>query len=56
MYFTLWIALLLCGLLVNANKSVIVHTNYGDIEGIETNFARIFYGIPYAEPPVDTLR
>ncbi|CAF3944433.1 unnamed protein product [Rotaria magnacalcarata] len=41
---------------VNANKTVIVHTNYGDAEGYETELAQIFYDIPYAQPPVNTLR
>jgi hypothetical protein len=38
------------------NESTIVHTNYGDIRGYQTDFARIFYGIPFAQPPVDKLR
>jgi Carboxylesterase family len=37
-------------------SSVIVHTKYGDVEGYETDLTRVFYGIPYAQPPVDTLR
>ena len=40
----------------DADKSIIVHTNYGDILGFETNIARVFYGIPYAQPPVADLR
>lgn len=41
---------------VQANRTIIVPTDYGDILGYETNMARIFYGIPYAKPPVNDLR
>ena len=39
-----------------ANEPVIVHTQYGGILGYQTNISRVFYGIPFAEPPVDLLR
>ncbi|CAF1334908.1 unnamed protein product [Adineta steineri] len=39
-----------------ANEPATVHTQYGDILGYQTNSARIFYGIPFAQPPVGTLR
>ena len=39
-----------------ANQPTIVHTDYGDILGYETDLARVFYGIPFAQPPVDKLR
>jgi len=50
--------LLICFQLVfvDANIPVTVHTDYGDIEGYQTDLARVFYGIPYAQPPVDALR
>ncbi|CAF1175879.1 unnamed protein product [Adineta steineri] len=38
------------------NEPTIVHTSYGDILGYETDLARVFYGIPFAQPPVDKLR
>ncbi|CAF0914111.1 unnamed protein product [Didymodactylos carnosus] len=39
-----------------ANEPVYVHTLYGDIVGYQTDIARVFYGIPYAQPPVGPLR
>ncbi len=39
-----------------ANEPAIVHTEYGDILGYQTDLARVFYGIPFALPPVDKLR
>jgi hypothetical protein len=39
-----------------ANEPTVVHTNYGDVLGYETDLARVFYGIPFAQPPVDKLR
>ncbi len=41
---------------IYANESVVVHTQYGDVLGYRTDLARIFYGIPFAQPPVGTLR
>ena len=41
---------------IYANEPVVVHTQYGDILGYETNMSRIFYGIPFAQPPVGPLR
>ena len=41
---------------VRANQSVVVHTQYGNILGYQTDLARVFYGIPFAQPPTDTLR
>ncbi len=38
------------------NTPTTVHTKYGDILGYQTDLARVFYGIPFAEPPVDKLR
>ena len=51
-----WIVAIAFFSITYSNKSIIVHTDYGDVEGYETDIARIFYGIPYAEPPVDVLR
>ena len=41
---------------VSANRTITISTNYGDVLGYETNMARIFYGIPFAEPPLGKLR
>ncbi|CAF2497490.1 unnamed protein product [Rotaria sp. Silwood2] len=41
---------------VQANRTIIVPTEYGDVLGYETSMARIFYGIPYAQPPIGDLR
>jgi hypothetical protein len=41
---------------IDANQTVIVPTMYGDVLGYETDKARIFYGIPFAEPPIGDLR
>ncbi|CAF5106356.1 unnamed protein product, partial [Rotaria sp. Silwood1] len=38
-----------------ASKPVIVHTQYGDVLGYQTDSARVFYGIPFARPPIGTL-
>jgi hypothetical protein len=38
------------------NEPTIVHTNYGDVIGYQTDLARVFYGIPFAQPPVNKLR
>jgi len=42
--------------IIHANRTIIVPKNYGDVLGYETNMARIFYGIPFAQPPIDDLR
>ena len=39
-----------------ANEPVIVHTQYGNVSGYQTELARVFYGIPFAQPPIGTLR
>ena len=41
---------------IDTNESVLVHTQYGDVLGYETDLARIFYGIPFAQPPIGNLR
>ena len=41
---------------VDANRTMVVSTQYGDVLGYETALARVFYGIPFAQPPVGTLR
>ena len=56
MLFVFCIILIYGPTVVNGNKSVVVNTDYGDVEGYKTDSARIFYGIPYAQPPVNTLR
>ena len=40
----------------DANQPTIVHTKYGDVMGYQSDLARGFYGIPFAEPPIDKLR
>jgi len=39
-----------------ANEPTIVHTRYGDVLGYQSDLARAFYGIPFAQPPIDKLR
>jgi hypothetical protein len=39
-----------------ANEPTVVHTNYGDVLGYQTDLARVFYGIPFSQPPVNKLR
>jgi hypothetical protein len=39
-----------------ADQPTIVHTSFGDIRGYQTDLARAFYGIPFAQPPVGKLR
>jgi len=39
-----------------ANEPTVVHTNYGDVLDYQTDLARVFYGIPFAQPPIDKLR
>ena len=34
----------------------IVNTNYGYIRGINDSYAYLYLGIPYATPPIDSLR
>jgi hypothetical protein len=39
-----------------ANRPITVTTKDGDILGYETDSAHVFYGIPFAQPPVNNLR
>ena len=41
---------------VDAQGVPVVTTKYGKIRGFYTDEAAIFYGVPYARPPVGTLR
>ena len=41
---------------ISASEPVIVHTQYGNVLGYRTDLARVFYGIPFAQPPMGTLR
>jgi len=41
---------------IDANQPTTVTTKYGDIMGYQTDTARVFYGIPFAQPPVNNLR
>ena len=61
MRFALILGVLILGLFYPTqclvdNQTVIVTTKYGDIRGYETGQARVFYGIPFAQPPVKELR
>ena len=38
------------------NKTVIIETKSGKIQGYKENEIEVFKGIPYAEPPIDDLR
>ncbi|GAI72895.1 unnamed protein product, partial [marine sediment metagenome] len=38
------------------NKTVIIETKSGKIQGIKENGLEIFKGIPYGEPPIGDLR
>lgn len=38
------------------NSLIRVHTQYGDVLGYQSNSARIFYGIPYAQAPIGVNR
>ena len=40
----------------NDDEPVVVHTKYGDVMGRQTERARIFQGIPFAQPPINELR
>ena len=40
----------------HADQPVTVTTQYGDLLGYQTDVARVFYGIPFAQPPVEHLR
>jgi hypothetical protein len=39
-----------------AREPVLVHKQYGDVLGYRTDLARVFYGIPFAQPPIGPLR
>jgi hypothetical protein len=39
-----------------ANEPVVVHTQYGNVLGYQTDLARVFYSIPFAESPTGSLR
>ena len=55
--FVIWVyALFDATQCLDENQTVIVTTKDGDIRGYETGRARIFYGIPFAQPPVKELR
>ena len=41
---------------IHADENIMVHTKYGDVLGSQTDIARIFYGIPFAQPPIHELR
>lgn len=53
---TTFLLLLFAHAAVSANRTITVPTDYGDVLGTETDKARIFYGIPFAQPPVGELR
>ncbi|CAF0849444.1 unnamed protein product [Adineta steineri] len=41
---------------IYANQPVTVTTKYGDVLGYQTDVARVFYGIPFAQPPINSSR
>ena len=40
----------------SANEKFVVKTSVGEIQGVAKKGYSVFYGIPYAEPPVNELR
>ncbi len=56
MFFAWVFVLTFCAQSTRTDHSVIVHTHYGAVLGYQTNLARIFYGIPFAQPPVGARR
>ena len=59
MSIRVWLAYLIVissGSRARADENIIVHTTYGDVLGYQTNMARVFSGIPYAQPPIGELR
>lgn len=56
--FVIFIIIIFLGFVrfTQQEKYLIVHTNDGDVLGYQTEMAKIFYGIPYAKPPIDHLR
>ncbi|KAK0426469.1 hypothetical protein QR680_009727 [Steinernema hermaphroditum] len=53
--FTVLVSLFLNNYLT-CSATPTVETPYGAIEGFESDSANIFYGIPYAKPPIGNLR
>eukprot|EP01112_Ceratiomyxa_fruticulosa_P018992 TRINITY_DN614_c0_g1_i1.p1 TRINITY_DN614_c0_g1~~TRINITY_DN614_c0_g1_i1.p1 ORF type:complete len:572 (-),score=112.96 TRINITY_DN614_c0_g1_i1:633-2348(-) len=43
-------------LIINAQTTITIQTNYGAIEGLITPESNAFYGIPYAQPPIGPNR
>jgi hypothetical protein len=41
---------------ISGNQTVTVTTQDGDVLGYQTESARVFYGIPFAQPPINDLR
>ncbi|CAF3418088.1 unnamed protein product [Rotaria socialis] len=39
-----------------SHEPAIVHTQYGNVSGYQIELARVFYGIPFAQPPIGILR
>lgn len=57
MRFTQWISFVtLFVVYAYGSQPVVVQTQYGDVLGYQTDLARVFYGIPFAQPPTDALR
>ncbi|KAL4229427.1 hypothetical protein ACF0H5_012465 [Mactra antiquata] len=50
--FILFVQLFFC----SVQGDLIVNTKYGKVQGIKTEFGQAFLGIPYAQPPVGSLR
>ena len=40
----------------SASQHIVVPTQYGNVLGYQTDLARVFYGIPFAKPPIGVSR
>jgi len=43
--------IILCFILIRLSQGVYVQTQYGWVQGVQTEEAIVFYGIPYAKQP-----
>ena len=56
MFMTLFSLLAIIGAVTTGAADLVVETKYGKVRGFRTDKSQIFYGIPYAQPPVEDLR
>jgi carboxylesterase type B len=54
----MWLTLVgtINSVLASANIDVIINTTEGEVQGDVANGCRVYYNIPYASPPIGTLR